>query len=769
MDSHTSSSLGKASPGKFPPKSHANTHQRHRNRAGEDMNHNEHQHPDNGPSRNDTQSRPRTLTELSEIISSQHDSSKNHDRIQPFSESELASVIQEFGRGRGLSTRLCRTCRPIVGWFFLDHPTWIRATAGSSFIFIRAVDHNNLDDMCLLCDFLGKLAERLRASGLPEGDQGYRLRATTINRAFKHSRITTAHDDAPLFCLAPSGPSFLVEDIMKYNHFAPDPCHHRFENVRVRRIKPYTDPALVRQWIAFCDMKHQRLDCHSPNADSSIPFFSVIDCSASPPCLVSLDPRNSLGYITLSYVWGHDPCEVSDEHGRLPRRLPELIRGAIWVTLTLGYRYLWIDRYCIPQDDPIRKRSLVENMGKIYEDSMLCIVAAAAKSPKDGLHGVTRPRGKHQQTLNIGSLSLSQLMTNIKEEIRGSTWNSRGWTYQEGILSKRRLVFTETQCCFQCGEQCFLESLEYPMRSDFDFSHIPHPFPTQSGRNSWLQEFDIRAQEYSRRQLSKESDAVPAFTGILKHFHSLIHVCGVPVFDPAYLKMDADGAFLGGLAWFFVIDNTVMPSSSQAALPRRRSGVPSWTWCAWECGSTPYRPSWKLLGGSCSRVDFLATTIISVEDTQGNITPWSDYVIDAMDQKLPTLRDVKFLRVRGWVCNVAIPDTSVYCPPQDISHKHGSSSYFTFEGDLPRLNALARKRHMRSVGGSFIFPGWVVSIVYTGGFEMGQCLLLSGPPDGKTVERLDMCLIRFQTLPEMSLDKINLPQIGWTLQYFRIS
>lgn len=76
---------------------------------------------------------------------------------------------------------------------------------------------------------------------------------------------------------------------------------------------------------------------------------------------------------------------------------------------------------------------------------------------------------------------------------------------------------------------------------------------------------------------------------------------------------------------------------------------------------------------------------------------------------------------------------------------------------------------MRSVGGSFIFPGWIVSIVFTGGFEMGQCMLLSGPPNVKTVERLDMCLIRFQQLPELSLDKVNLPEISWTLQYFRIS
>jgi hypothetical protein len=36
---------------------------------------------------------------------------------------------------------------------------------------------------------------------------------------------------------------------------------------------------------------------------------------------------------------------------------------------------------------------------------------------------------------------------------RGSaSWFERGWTYQEGVLSRRRLMFTENQVCFQCEE-----------------------------------------------------------------------------------------------------------------------------------------------------------------------------------------------------------------------------------------------------------------------------------------------------------------------------
>lgn len=701
------------------------------------------------------------------------DIAESDDDTTPFSDNELAGIIREFGRGRGLSKRLCRTCRSIVGWFFLDRPTWKRAVAQSSFIPIRAVSHTKPNDRCLLCSFLGKLTQRLRASGLPEGDEGYQLRATTTNRVFSADLTTAmAHDDAPAFCVTPSARSFLEPDIMKHNgYFAP---HSRRESdsICTRQIEPYANPARVRQWIAFCDAQHKLFNCHGRGADSSIPYFCVIDCRASPPCLVGTNSRTSLEYITLSYVWGQDTCEAPDEYGRLPRQLPELIRGVIWITLTLGYRYLWIDRYCVPQDDPIRKRSLLDNMDKIYEESALCIVAAAARSPKDGLHGITRPRVRMQETFNLGSLSLSQLMTNIKEEVGDSHWNSRGWTYQESLLARRRLVFTATQCCFQCGEQWFLESLDYSTRSTFDFFHIPHPFPERSAQDRWLQSFDMRAQEYSRRQLSKDSDAVPAFTGILNRFRSFTHVSGVPVFDNAYPGTPVQGALLGGLAWFFITDDTAAQSHTHESLPRRRLGVPSWTWCAWECGSTPYRPSWKMLGPKRERLDFLATTSISVEDEEGNIAQWFGSSMRVVAEKLLTLSDVKFLRVRGWVCDIVIPDTSQHLPQQNMSYEQTFFSHLNRQGDLPRLNALARKRHMRSVGGVFIFKGWVVSIMQrseSGDFEIGQVMLLSGAPGEQDVERLDMCLARFETLPNLSADNVFLPDHDWRLQSFRIS
>lgn len=47
-------------------------------------------------------------------------------------------------------------------------------------------------------------------------------------------------------------------------------------------------------------------------------------------------------YVALSYVWGKQPDVDLASHLQRP---PQLIEDAISVTLAMGYKYLWIDRY----------------------------------------------------------------------------------------------------------------------------------------------------------------------------------------------------------------------------------------------------------------------------------------------------------------------------------------------------------------------------------------------------------------------------------------
>jgi len=57
------------------------------------------------------------------------------------------------------------------------------------------------------------------------------------------------------------------------------------------------------------------------------------------------------------------------------------------VTLRLQYRYIWIDRYCIPQSDEREQQTQIKNMGSIYTSAEATIVAAAGADPAFGLSG----------------------------------------------------------------------------------------------------------------------------------------------------------------------------------------------------------------------------------------------------------------------------------------------------------------------------------------------------------------------------------------------
>jgi hypothetical protein len=308
---------------------------------------------------------------------------------------------------------------------------------------------------------------------------------------------------------------------------------------------------------------------------------------------------NNCVYVALSYVWGKpvrdyddDPCS-GDE---LPEALPATVEDAIIATQQLGYRYLWVDKYCINQADEQDKIQQIQNMDIIYKGSDVTIVAAAGHDAQFGLPGVgARPRVAQWQ-VRMGGIDIVVVSetAGIKEIIRKSTWNSRGWTYQEARLSCRLLIFTEHELYFESREGNHRETLEPPhpyMEDNLFISHSASSDPWQANSPEIVTRAIV---EYSTKELTHEEDALIAALGFLKVFQigvkPVYHHWGVPIFpDQAigcyhgkkfpYLGLMANQpfsskGFLLGLCWQA---HYPMPGNPRTKSLRRQN-LPSWSW-----------------------------------------------------------------------------------------------------------------------------------------------------------------------------------------------
>jgi hypothetical protein len=99
------------------------------------------------------------------------------------------------------------------------------------------------------------------------------------------------------------------------------------------------DLELIKKWICTCNDEH-REGC-KPDSTDHIERLKVIDCVER--AIVSA-PANC-EFVALSYVWGQVSTAKGDETEEETEQLPPTILDAEYVTKSLGYRYLWVDRY----------------------------------------------------------------------------------------------------------------------------------------------------------------------------------------------------------------------------------------------------------------------------------------------------------------------------------------------------------------------------------------------------------------------------------------
>ncbi|KAF2466051.1 uncharacterized protein BDR25DRAFT_377712 [Lindgomyces ingoldianus] len=93
-------------------------------------------------------------------------------------------------------------------------------------------------------------------------------------------------------------------------------------------------------------------------------------------------------FFAVLYVWGPPtPGPViapPNPQEYLPRDIPLAVQDAITVTRSLGFRYLWVDRYCISTDARVRHEQ-INSMDVVYRLAYATTIAAGGQHPSYGL------------------------------------------------------------------------------------------------------------------------------------------------------------------------------------------------------------------------------------------------------------------------------------------------------------------------------------------------------------------------------------------------
>lgn len=389
----------------------------------------------------------------------------------------------------------------------------------------------------------------------------------------------------------------------------------------IRSIDPNVlDVDFAKACFRRCQSSHGPT-CGNVDAliSTSKPSIYLLDLESQ--CLVKATVDHE--YVALSYVWGRSTSDFECRKANLKQFLepgslndpdffiiPPLVSSAMDFTRQMGQRFLWIDRYCIVQDDGRHKHEQVMAMGTIYANACFTIVSADGDA-SIGIAGIGTPAShgtRHRNVFkSVGDIEILYGMR-YKALPTNTSWASRGWTFQEQMFSRRLVIIFQGQFIWKCKkslcqeafsnevvleaweQRSFVDSLQNPGWPDHDL-------------------FRRLVENYSKRTLSFPCDSISAFSGVL-----------------TTLRNSFPGGFLFGLpeSYFDValLWQPGVPVQDRCqlanAVGKPVEPLPSWSWCRWQ--GTLNFSNW-LAGNDCLLLSLYSQNICSISP----IVTWSKF------------------------------------------------------------------------------------------------------------------------------------------------
>jgi hypothetical protein len=336
----------------------------------------------------------------------------------------------------------------------------------------------------------------------------------------------------------------------------------------------------VRTWPKYCDKSHGGT-CHSvENPWLKVdPPSRLLLIDTEHKCLVY--KPGSCQYLALSYIWGitEKPFQTmldnfSDlrqkgafDAPRYRSRLPETIRDSMSLTRLLNQRYLWVDRFCIVQDDFAQKAEQLKWMASIYANAYITIIASDGNSDSYGLRGIGKgssPRVCHLGDFNFGPRC--RMTCRFIWKSQEKKYETRGWTFQEKAVSTRQLIFKDNMVSWRCRNSSWDENIVGPIAASSDWGNYAVDLFSR-----WpnLSHYTKMVKHYNDRQLTYPGDGLEAFSAIT-----------------TIISRSMRGGTLFGLPEMFFDGTLLWQPDSPWERRKDATGMlirnlPSWSWAGW--------------------------------------------------------------------------------------------------------------------------------------------------------------------------------------------
>jgi hypothetical protein len=285
--------------------------------------------------------------------------------------------------------------------------------------------------------------------------------------------------------------------------------------------KPLSDETLswVKSHVTECLTTH----CKCLNTSETILPRRVLSLTKTPSGTIQVTLKETDGtrgaYTCLSHRWGGSELGMTtretyaDWLNGIPwRSIPSTFQDAIRFTVSMGIENIWIDSFCIIQDDRLDWEEQAETMASIYQNSFITLAATTSPDNESGCFWDSDTSYERNFQTDIGVFSVRRIIRHWK-----MLWTShsattfplltRAWVFQERLLAPRVLHFSGNEFiweCMQLGDcQC----------GGYDAASNPKTHNWTGGK-PWRSAVEL----YTSLHLTSEQDRLPALFGFAYYY-----------------------------------------------------------------------------------------------------------------------------------------------------------------------------------------------------------------------------------------------------------